>query len=381
MKARIMFVSPHSKKIGESYVLPRLVEYADREATKTPFYLFNVCGEWDDLKSSYGKYIIENPASWIVRLAPDIESYNPWLNYRIWLTFVSISIVIGLPIALKGHRDFIVTARMATSAAALAKYAINRNIRFVASMAGVPLPSFFRRISWPFLYRSFDRVVVPCGEMIPRLQILCNQPEHMFEVIPNAVLSESVIEQGPTFDLPPPNEGETFRVLVVGRLTRQKGIDLLIKSLAIIPFPVHLTLVGDGEDEEKLRELANEIGVSNALTFEGRLENPWSLADQNHLFIMPSRWEGPGHTIIEALSLGMPSVVSDCPFGPQESAGYGRYAIVVASESVQAIAEGIEQALMEYEALKVKAIKGAGLSDIYTAPNVSAKWQTLAESI
>ena len=42
-------------------------------------------------------------------------------------------------------------------------------------------------------------------------------------------------------------------------------------------------------------------------------------------FIMPSRWEGPGHTIIEALAAGLPSIVSNCPFGPEEAVGFGQF--------------------------------------------------------
>lgn len=245
MSRSILFVSPHSKKIGESYVLPRLVKHAVERNLSTKFMLFNVCGEWDDLKDKYGSYIIDNPASKIVGIAPDIESINPWLNYRVWLFFVSISIFVGLPLALRKRKNIIVVARMATSAVAMARVLSNRKIRFMASMAGVPLPSAFRRRSWPLLYRNYDRVVVPCSDMIPRLTKLCNKSETLFDVIPNAVLSEDQIAMGPTFDTAPPTDNSPFKIVAVGRLTRQKGVDLLLRSLVNLPFSVHLNLIGE----------------------------------------------------------------------------------------------------------------------------------------
>ena len=92
-----LFVSPHSKKIGETYILPKFLR--DNKKSSIRFFLFNATGEWDHLSDA--TYVIENPMKFIVRFSPNIERFSPWLNYRIWLSFASISIFLGLIFKLR----------------------------------------------------------------------------------------------------------------------------------------------------------------------------------------------------------------------------------------------------------------------------------------
>ena len=71
-KRNILLISPHSKAIGETYVLPRLIKENVNEKN-FQYYLFNSSGEWDDLPSYFKPYIIENPFKFLVRLSPNLE--------------------------------------------------------------------------------------------------------------------------------------------------------------------------------------------------------------------------------------------------------------------------------------------------------------------
>lgn len=105
-----------------------------------------------------------------------------------------------------------------------------------------------------------------------------------------------------------------FKLLYVGRLRGQKGVDVLITALAQLDFPATLDVLGDGEERQSLEQLAHRLGVSSRVNFQGwvpqvELAN-WYLAA--HAFVHPGRWPEPfGLTIVEAMAAGTPTIVSD----------------------------------------------------------------------
>ena len=375
MNNEVIFVSPHSKKIGETYVLPRLLRKNDAAGDSALFRLFNVCGEWDDQYEEFGDRIIQNRCRWITRLSPDIENLSPWWNYRIWLFFVSISIAVGLPLSLGARSNATVVMRMATSGGAIAAWFAPK-LRFVASMAGVPHETFLRRFSWPLLYRSYARIVVPCESMKEAVAKISGKDIKTVEIIRNAVLEDDT--SGKQFFINKFDD-ETLRIVMVGRLTRQKGVDTAINAIAKLDFPVQLTLVGEGEDLEALQKLVDGLGVAGSVEFTGYDPKPETEMLNHDLFIMPSRWEGPGHSIIEALSIRMPSAVSNCPYGPEETVGYGAYGGVFEVDDYLSLANEITNVYANYGDYVEKAALGEKVCDQYRASAVAESWKQFLE--
>src|SRR5690606_30688261 len=66
------------------------------------------------------------------------------------------------------------------------------------------------------------------------------------------------------------------------------------------------------------RNKANELVHEADLVLIGHVENPFPLMRLSKLFLFPSKWEGFGNALIEALSLGLPALSADCPVGPRE---------------------------------------------------------------
>lgn len=373
----IIFVSPHSKKIGETYVLPRLLRTDVVKNTSPRFYLFNVCGEWDSHVEEFGDRIIPNRCRWISRLSPNIERISPWWNYRIWLFFVSVSIAIGLPLSLGKRRNTAVVMRMATSGGAVAARLASKLV-FIASMAGVPHATLLRRLSWPFLYRSYDTVVTPCESMKAQVAMITGKSGDRIKVLRNAVLEDNAEEQTlfeNKFD------GTTLRIVMVGRLTRQKGVDTAINAISKLNFPACLTLVGEGEDLGALRALSEKLDVSESLSFVGYKPEPEKEMVKHDVFIMPSRWEGPGHSIIEALSIGMPSVVSNCPYGPEETVNYGSYGGVCQTDDSDSLALELTKVYERYEDYVSKAVVGARSCAQYRASGVASSWRNFVDQL
>jgi len=127
-------------------------------------------------------------------------------------------------------------------------------------------------------------------------------------LLPNFVLSDREPSSKPL-------KNNTF--LFIGKLTEQKGVDVLIKALAkvrpVIP-GVRLKLVGDGPDEQLLKKLAADLQVSDLITFMGKLSNAKVMEeiDDALCVVIPSKYvENCSMVGIEALSRGKPIIAGN----------------------------------------------------------------------
>ncbi len=103
-------------------------------------------------------------------------------------------------------------------------------------------------------------------------------------------------------------------VVATGRLAPQKNYPVLLRAACHMP-DVTIRLVGGGPDEEALRTLAKELGVTEKVEFVGfrpRLDALSVLAEAD-VFVQPSLFEGHSLAIVEAAKAGLPIVVSDVP--------------------------------------------------------------------
>lgn len=102
----------------------------------------------------------------------------------------------------------------------------------------------------------------------------------------------------------------------VGRITRQKGFDLIPSILQILAkrgHRVRWTIVGGGNDWEReaIQHDADGRGVGALLHWTGTLKNPMELVAVADVVVQPSRWEGWGMTVTEAMALHKPIVATD----------------------------------------------------------------------
>ena len=103
------------------------------------------------------------------------------------------------------------------------------------------------------------------------------------------------------------------RLLFVGRLNKQKGIEHLLRALREMRHQTHLDIVGSGPDEAELRALAGQLGVGDRVHWHGSLPQP-ALAEyyrRASALVVPSREEGLGLVAVEALLCETPVIASD----------------------------------------------------------------------
>jgi len=132
-------------------------------------------------------------------------------------------------------------------------------------------------------------------------------------------------------------------ILAIGRLTRQKGFDILIRAFAQIrkQRPAHLLILGEGEDRVSLMDLSRELDVDQDIRLPGFVSNPYPYMVNASLFVLSSRWEGLPTVLVEALYCGTPLIATDCPSGPREILKNGLYGKLVPVDNVESLGQAI----------------------------------------
>lgn len=139
--------------------------------------------------------------------------------------------------------------------------------------------------------------------------------------------------------------GGPCRIVAVGRLTPQKGFDILVNAMARVRGSWQLDIWGDGAERPRLARLVAELGLQDRIQLCGYAPDPFRAMRDADVFVMPSRYEGFGNVLVEALACQCQIVAADCPHGPREILQDERLGELVPVEDVGAMAEAIERAM------------------------------------
>ena len=138
------------------------------------------------------------------------------------------------------------------------------------------------------------------------------------------------------------------QLLAVGRLSQEKGFDLLLRAMAEVreQFPeVRLILAGSGREEMALKALSSELGLKAAVRFAGHVDRPYELFPEATLFVLPSRHEGMPNALLEAAAAGLPLVATPASGGVADLLRGRPGAWLAAEISAEALAATILAAL------------------------------------
>jgi glycosyltransferase involved in cell wall biosynthesis len=173
-------------------------------------------------------------------------------------------------------------------------------------------------------------------------------------------------------------------VLAAGRLTRQKGFDLLIPAFGRV-HAAHpewrLRICGHGPQRGALEEQVRAEGLAGVVEIAGPIEDLGSEMAAASLFVLSSRYEGFPLVLIEAMSKGLPVVSTDCPTGPADIVEDRRNGVLVAPGDIDALASGM-LALIEDEALRRRcAAAGTTTAQAFSMAGVGEQWDTLLREL
>lgn len=187
---------------------------------------------------------------------------------------------------------------------------------------------------------------------------------------------------------------ETFKVVTVGRLIPVKNQQHILKSLSILPKNIHLDIYGDGDLLEELKQLTTDLNMQNHVDFKGNVLNVHSEIIDSHCFVLSSSTEGFPNVLLEAMSVGLPVIATNCMSGPLEllnenepvtieKGGFykAKYGLLVNVDDVEGLAEAIKYFQENNEQRMVYGGLGYTRSKDYGIDKIGLQLKTLIDSV
>ena len=333
MRFRLLVVAASLGGGGAERVMITLLRHLDRERFEIHLALVDASGPYlsqvpadvcvHDLRARRARYAFFRIVGTVRRVRPSVVFTT--------LGYLNLAVLAGRGLWPRGSRLWIREANIPS-----------------ASISSTPRRRLFR---WLYrrLYRRADGIICGTEEIRRELTENFGVPGAKLEVIVNPVDEGAVRLRADQDGGLGPAAGGFSQIVAAGRLTRQKGFDLLIRAVAPIlrrrP-EVRLTILGRGPEESALRSLAESLGVWDSVSLPGFVENPYRFFKAAGLFVLSSRWEGLPNVVLEALACGTPVVAFDCAGGAmRELAQISSEVELVPPGDVDALEKAIENKL------------------------------------
>lgn len=209
-------------------------------------------------------------------------------------------------------------------------------------------------------YGSFDKIVSVSEAVQEFFQKSLKVPVS-HQVLYNTNESSMILKQSME-----PVEDESFlkkeiKIVAVGKLVEVKGFDRLLRIVLRLRsqgYPIHLYILGIGQQREQLETYTNKTGISTAVTFLGYQTNPYKYVARCDLFVCSSYSEGFSTATTEALIVGTPVCTVDVS-GMKEMLGENsEYGMIVPNDE-NSLYLGIKKLLDEPELLNYYRAKAA----------------------
>ena len=222
---------------------------------------------------------------------------------------------------------------------------VRQNGTVSAALAFGGLPAY-TRLFYRLLYRHADCVICQTPAMAKDLAAELAIDERHFTVLPNPLDVDGI--RGAIRKSPSLWTGPGPHLLAVGRLSPEKGFDLLLQTLVKVreQFPhAGLAIVGAGLEEAALRAECRRLALEAAVTFTGRVDSPSAYFPGASAFVLSSRHEGLPNAMLEAAAGGLPIVALPASEGVVELLRGQPGAWLAADVSADALASSLLEAL------------------------------------
>lgn len=197
-------------------------------------------------------------------------------------------------------------------------------------------------------YGKFDAVGAVSDGLAGELCQLTGLARECVTVLPNPVLNGEFRDaMTNTHDGICDNNYSIPLIGFFGRLEPQKNVEMLLHAFTTVRNHIscRLLVVGEGSRSTRLMKLAGDLGIDSVVTFQPFTKHPAELMRSCNLVVLPSRYEGFGNVLVEAMACGVQVVSTDCHYGPSEILQGGKLGQLVPVDDVGKMAEAIERSL------------------------------------
>jgi len=280
-------------------------------------YIVDAVGEWEQKKTKTEKIKIKKLYSKeIYSLLPKGGFLKSRLSQIIifFVSFVRLKSLIS-----KETPDYFI-AHLIVSLPLLLFSIFNFNTRLIIRISGTPKLNIIRKFFWKILSKKIYKITCPTISSYKNLKNLNIFPESKLKILYDPIISTKIIHKKKYEKLNTVIEKDEF-ILSIGRLTKQKNFQLLIKAFFNISKKIpkiKLIILGEGEERGNLEKIIKDLNLEDKVFLLGYKSNVFNYLYKAKCFISSSFYEDPGFVLIEAGFLNKVVFAADSKTGPTE---------------------------------------------------------------
>lgn len=229
-----------------------------------------------------------------------------------------------------------------------------------------------------------DRVLPIVRNMLYRKAAeIVFQTDAQKELFPQALQAKGTVILNPiSSSVPEPFAGSRRKVIATsGRLEEQKNHAMTIKAFSQFhkSHPDYvLEIFGEGSLECELKQLAEDLGLTGSICFEGFSSRALDHIRTASVFVMSSRFEGLSNSMLEALVMGVPTVCTRCGGGGAEAViNNGVNGVLVDVDDIDGEAEALLKIIDDCDYARALSFAALELRDKLKLTSIGACWEEL----
>ena len=304
--------------------------------------IINVAGEWNNFIKNTNHLNIR-----IIKLTNsnilDESNWTGFIKSRIIYLYIFFLAIIPLYNFLNKKKPEYIIIHLISSLPLFLNFLLNLKTKIILRISGIPKLNLVRNLFWRVVLKKTYLITSPT---IATLQDLKKKNFYPNKLVllndPILTPSEIVKKKNEKSKI----QGNYF--ISVGRLTKQKNFEFLIKNISKKikkNSSILLYIFGNGEEEKKLRNLISKLGLENNIKLFQYSENIYNYLCNSRGFLLSSLWEDPGFVLVEAAYLNVPILSSDCKNGPKEILNYGKNGILFKSNDPESFSKKFDEFL------------------------------------
>ena len=290
------------------------------------------------------------------------------LKSRISFLIIFITSFFSLKNILQKDKPDFLIIHLITLLPLILFFIFNFKTKCILRISGFPIMSPLRKFLWTFLLKKVEIVTCPTKITLQYMKNLKITDKKKLKLLYDPVISirEIAKKKGQNIS----NYNDDF--IAVGRLTKQKDFDFLIKNFSEavkINNSLRLSIFGDGEEKKKLINLINKHNLQKNVTLRLFKENIFPYIARSKSLILTSDWEDPGFVLIEAAICKTFLISSNCKNGPIEILDNNKAGLLfdknITNDFIKVLSNFLKMPNKEVVNKKKNAMKKAKLFSIF----------------
>ena len=237
---------------------------------------------------------------------------------RLFYLNIFVSCFFKLDNEIKKHKPDYLIAHLVSSLPIMLFLLFSYNTKLILRISGEPKLGFFRKLYWKLISKKIYAITCPSTETRHKLIDIFEKKK--IHVLFDPVIEIQKINFNKKIKLKSKFLGMDY-ILAVGRLTKQKNFQFLIKNFKRLKlkYPkLNLIILGEGEEKNYIEGIIKKLSLTESVFLQGFENNVFNYLNNAKCLVMTSLYENPGHVLIEAAASNCPIISSDCPTGPRE---------------------------------------------------------------